>query len=289
MKNEIRQIPLKEIDDFPEHPFRVCTDTEMAQLTQSILEHGVITPIILRHKEYGRYEIISGHRRRRACELAGMDAVPAEVRQLSRDEAIMLMVDANLQRSVILPSEKAFAYKMRLEAMKRQGQRIDLSSAPVGSKLRSRSYDELAEQVGESHTQIQRYIRLTELIPSFLQLVDEGKLPMRQAVDLSYLSREEQQTVLELMEDLGRRPSLTQTSELKQLSREGGFDRDVAEELLIEEKPREERIALSMERFRKLIPNRMSQKQAEEIILKALAFYLRHLELERLREQEYER
>ncbi|MCR4805365.1 MAG: ParB/RepB/Spo0J family partition protein [Clostridia bacterium] len=289
MKNEVRQIPLKQIDDFPEHPFRVCTDADMAQLTQSILEHGVISPVILRQKEDGRYEIISGHRRRRACELAGLDAVPAVVRQLSRDEAILLMVDSNLQRSVILPSEKAFAYKMRLEAMKRQGQRTDLRSAPVGSKLRSRSYDELAEQVGESHTQIQRYIRLTELIPPLLQMVDEGKLPMRQAVDLSYLSREEQQTVLELMEDMGRRPSLKQSFVLKQLSREGGFDRDAAEELLSEEKPQEKRIALSMERFRKLIPIRMPQKQAEEIILKALAFYLRHLEMERLREQEYER
>ncbi len=288
MKTEIRQIPLNQIDDFPGHPFRVNVDRDMAQLVESVKAYGVISPIMLRLKNDGRYEIISGHRRRRACQLAGLETVPAEVKELTREEATILMVDSNLQRCVILPSEKAFAYKMRLEAMKRQGQRTDLS-APVGSKLRSRSYDELAELVGESHTQIQRYIRLTELIPPLLQQVDDGLLPMRQAVELSYLLPEEQETVLELMDELERRPSLAQACELKALSKDGEFDSDAAEDILSEDRPKEKRIAIPMERIRKVIPQSMSHKQLEEIIFKALEVYHRHLEMERLREQEYYR
>ena len=190
----IYDIPLSEIDDFPNHPFKVKMDEDMNQLVQSVKERGIITPVTLRQKEDGRYEIVSGHRRRKACELAGLERVPAEIKELSRDEAIILMVESNLQRSIILPSEKAFSYKMRLEAMKRQGQRTDLTSTPVVSK--SRSNEELAEQIGESREQVRRYIRLTELIPELLDMVDENKIAFRPAVELSYLTETEQHNLL---------------------------------------------------------------------------------------------
>ena len=187
---KIFQIPIEEIDEFPDHPFQVRMDEDMEQLVESIKERGVITPVTLRKKEGGRYEIVSGHRRTKACELAGLSAVPAEIKDLTRDEAIILMVESNLQRSVILPSEKAFSYKMRLEAMNRQGERTDLTSTPLVSK--SRTNEELGKQVNESREQIRRYIRLTELIPELLQLVDEGKIALRPAVEISYLTKEEQ-------------------------------------------------------------------------------------------------
>lgn len=183
----IYDIPLSEIDDFPDHPFKVKLDEDMDQLVQSIKERGIITPVTLRPKEDGRYEIVSGHRRRKACELAGFDTVKAEVREMTRDEAIILMVESNLQRSVILPSEKAFSYKMRLEAMNRQGQRTDLTFCPVGTKLNSAG--EIAQQSSDSERQVFRYIRLTELIPELLDLVDEGRIAFRPAVELSYLQK----------------------------------------------------------------------------------------------------
>lgn len=192
----IYDIPLSEIDDFPNHPFKVKMDEDMNQLVQSVKERGVITPITLRQKEDGRYEIVSGHRRRKACELAGLERVPAEIKELSRDEAIILMVESNLQRSIILPSEKAFSYKMRLEAMKRQGQRTDLTSDPMGPKSGERSNEKLAEVVNESSSQIKRYIRLTELIPELLDMVDENKIAFRPAVELSYLTETEQHNLL---------------------------------------------------------------------------------------------
>ena len=191
----IYDIPLSEIDDFPDHPFKVKLDEDMDQLVQSIKERGIITPVTLRPKEDGRYEIVSGHRRRKACELAGFDTVKAEVREMTRDETIILMVESNLQRSVILPSEKAFSYKMRLEAMNRQGQRTDLTSVPVAQKSTSREL--LGKEVGESQDQVRRYIRLTELIPELLDLVDEGRIAFRPAVELSYLQKEEQSALLE--------------------------------------------------------------------------------------------
>ena len=191
----IYDIPLSEIDDFPDHPFKVKLDEDMDQLVQSIKERGIITPVTLRPKEDGRYEIVSGHRRKKACELAGFDTVKAEVREMTRDEGIILMVESNLQRSAILPSEKAFSYKMRLEAMNRQGQRSDLTSTPVVSK--SRSNEELGSEHGESREQVRRYIRLTELIPELLDLVDEGRIAFRPAVELSYLQKEEQSALLE--------------------------------------------------------------------------------------------
>lgn len=192
----IYDIPISEIDDFPDHPFKVKIDEDMDQLVQSIKERGIITPVTLRPKEDGRYEIVSGHRRKKACELAGFETVKAEVREMTRDEAIILMVESNLQRSTILPSEKAFSYKMRLEAMKRQqGERTDLTSVPVGQKLSSREI--LAENSPDSNTQIQRYIRLTELIPELLDMVDESRIALRPAVELSYLKKEEQSALLE--------------------------------------------------------------------------------------------
>ncbi len=287
---DIKQIPLTQIDDFPEHPFQVRMDEDMDQLVESVKSRGIITPITLRQKEDGRYEIVSGHRRRKACELAGLETVPAEIKELTRDEAIILMVESNLQRSVILPSEKAFAYKMRLEAMNRQGQRTDITSDPVGPKSGERSNQELSNAVGDSTTQIKRYVRLTELQPTLLDQVDEGKIAMRPAVELSYLSAEEQEELVEAMEMADATPSHAQAIKMRKFSQEGRLTPEVIESIMTEEKPNQkEKLYVSMDRFRKLIPTHVPQKQAEDILFKALEFYLRHLEMQRLREQEYER
>jgi len=284
----IQQIPLTEVDDFPEHPFQVRMDEDMDQLVESVKSRGIITPITLRKKEDGRYEIVSGHRRRKACELAGLETVPAEIKELTRDEAIILMVESNLQRSVILPSEKAFAYKMRLEAMNRQGERTDLTSRPVGTK--SRSDEQLASEVPDSARQIQRYVRLTELRPGLLDRVDDGKIAMRPAVELSYLKEEEQESLVEAMEMADATPSHAQAIKMRKFSQEGKLSPEVIESIMTEEKPNQkEKLYVSMDRFRKLIPSRVPQKQAEDLLFKALEFYLRHLELQRQREQEYER
>ena len=194
---KIYDIPIELIDDFPDHPFKVKMDEDMDQLVESIKERGLITPITLRPKEDGRYEVVSGHRRKKACEIAGLSYVKADVREMGRDEAIILMVESNLQRSVILPSEKAFSYKMRLEALKRQGKRVDLTSDPLGPKLGERSNELVAKESGDSATQIKRYIRLTELVPELLDIVDEGRSAMRPAVELSYLKKDEQEYLLE--------------------------------------------------------------------------------------------
>ena len=196
---KIFDIPLSEIDDFPDHPYKVKEDEDMDQLVQSIKDNGILTPVTLRRKEDGRYEVVAGHRRKRACELAGIPTLRAEIKDLTRDEAVILMVESNYQRSKILPSEKAFAYKMRLEAMNRQGQRLDLTSVPVGPKLGERSNDALSKETGDSSSQIKRYIRLTNLIPDILEMVDEGRIAFRPAVELSYLSEAEQAYLLEEM------------------------------------------------------------------------------------------
>ena len=231
----IYDIPLSEIDDFPDHPFKVKLDEDMDQLVQSIKERGIITPVTLRPKEDGRYEIVSGHRRKKACELAGFDTVKAEVREMTRDEAIILMVESNLQRSVILPSEKAFSYKMRLEAMKRQGQRTDLTLSPVETKLRSSEL--IAQNSGDSRAQVDRYIRLTELIPELLDLVDEGRIAFRPAVELSYLQKEEQNALLEQIAYADATPSLAQAIKLKRFSQDGKLNNEVIESIMSEEKP----------------------------------------------------
>ena len=220
----IYDIPLSEIDDFPDHPFKVKLDEDMDQLVQSIKERGIITPVTLRPNEDGRYEIVSGHRRKKACELAGFDTVKAEVREMTRDEAIILMVESNLQRSVILPSEKAFSYKMRLEAMNRQGQRTDLTSGPVVPKFSS---DALGDKAVESGRQVSRYIRLTELIPELLDLVDEGRIAFRPAVELSYLQKEEQSALLEQIAYADATPSLAQAIKLKRFSQDGKLNNEV--------------------------------------------------------------
>ena len=232
---KIYDIPLSEIDDFPDHPFKVKDDEDMLQLVESVRARGIITPITLRQKEDGRYEIVSGHRRRKACEIAGFETIPAEIKELTRDEAIILMVESNLQRSVILPSEKAFSYKMRLEAMKRQqGERTDLTSAPVEQKS---SRELLAENSPDSHAQIQRYIRLTWLIPELLQLVDDGKIALRPAVELSYLNDWEQEDLLNAMDLADATPSHAQAIKMRKFSAENKLTPEVIESIMCEEKP----------------------------------------------------
>lgn len=277
---KIFDIPLTEIDDFPDHPFKVRLDEDMEQLIESVKSRGVITPITLRRKEDGRYEIVSGHRRRKACELAGLETVPAEIKELTRDEAIILMVESNLQRSVILPSEKAFSYKMRLEAMKRQGQRTDLTSSPVGMKSDGKqSLDIIGEAVGESRNQVHRYIRLTELVPELLDLVDEGKIAMRSAVELSYLNDEEQQDLLPAMELADATPSHAQAIKMRKFSQDGKLTPEVIESIMCEEKPNQkEKVSIRYEDARKYIPSSVPYKDTGAFILKALEYYYRHLE-----------
>ena len=275
---KIFDIPLTEIDDFPDHPFKVRLDEDMEQLVESVKSRGVITPITLRRKEDGRYEIVSGHRRRKACELAGLATVPAEIKKLTRDEAIILMVESNLQRSVILPSEKAFSYKMRLEAMKRQqGERTDLTSVPVGQKLSTREM--IAENAPDSNTQIQRYIRFTELAPELLDLVDEGKIAMRPAVELSYLNDKEQQDLLPAMELADATPSHAQAIKMRKFSQDGKLTPEVIESIMCEEKPNQkEKVSIRYEDARKYIPSSVPNKETGAFILKALEYYHRHLE-----------
>lgn len=281
----IYDIPLSEIDDFPNHPFKVKMDEDMNQLVQSVKERGVITPITLRQKEDGRYEIVSGHRRRKACELAGLERVPAEIKELSRDEAIILMVESNLQRSIILPSEKAFSYKMRLEAMKRQGQRTDLTSDPMGPKSGERSNEKLAEVVNESSSQIKRYIRLTELIPELLDMVDENKIAFRPAVELSYLTETEQHNLLNSISYNDATPSLPQAIRLKEFSKAGKLSAEVIEAILGEEKPNQhEKISFKAERLRPYIPSSVPLEKTEDYIIKALEYYQRARERQK-REQ----
>jgi len=280
----IREIPLSEIDDFPDHPFKVKLDADMDELVQSVKERGIITPITLRQKEDGRYEIVSGHRRRKACELAGLDAVKAEVKELSRDEAIILMVESNLQRTVILPSEKAFSYKMRLEAMKRQGARTDLTSRPLVGKLESS--DIMGQSMGESGRQIQRYIRLTELISPLLDLVDEGRIAFRPAVELSYLQKAEQESLLESITYEDATPSLAQAIKMKAFSKEGRLNGDVILSILSEEKPNQkEKFTFRAERLRKFIPASIPPEKTEDYVLKALEHYHRYRERQRAQER----
>ena len=281
----IYDIPLSEIDDFPDHPFKVKLDEDMDQLVQSIKERGIITPVTLRPKEDGRYEIVSGHRRRKACELAGFDTVKAEVREMTRDEAIILMVESNLQRSVILPSEKAFSYKMRLEAMNRQGQRTDLTCDPVGHKLQGmKSVEIVAESSPDSKTQVQRYIRLTELIPELLDLVDEGRIAFRPAVELSYLQKEEQGALLEQIAYADATPSLAQAIKLKRFSQDGKLNNEVIESIMSEEKPNQrEKINIKYAEARRFIPASVPYEKTGEYILKALEYYHRYQERQKSR------
>ena len=277
---KIYNIPLSEIDDFPDHPFQVRLDEDMDHLVESVRERGVITPITLRRKTDGRYEIVSGHRRRKACELAGFATVPAEIKELTRDEAIILMVESNLQRSTILPSEKAFSYKMRLEAMKRQGQRTDLTFCPMGTKLNSAG--EIARQSSDSERQVFRYIRLTELIPDLLTMVDEGRIALRPAVELSYLGKLEQQDLAAAIGLSLATPSHAQAIKLRVFSKEGKLSPAVIESIMCEEKPnQQEKINIKYAEARKYIPSSVPYEQTGAYILKALEYYHRHLERQR--------
>ena len=285
--SKIRDIPLSEIDEFPDHPFKVFIDEDMEQLVDSIKRNGVMTPATVRLKEDGRYELISGHRRKKACELAGLETLKCEVKDLSRDEAIIVMVESNLQRSAILPSEKAFAYKMRLEAMNRQGQRTDLTCSPMGNKLQGKkSSDELAEKVGESKNQIFRYIRLTELVPEILQMVDDRQIAFRPAVEISYLSEEQQYTLFEAMEYSDATPSLAQAIKMKKFMQDGKLTNEVIQSIMEEEKPNQkEKPAFRDERITKLIPKSVPRGQESDFVVKALEFYNRHLQRQRSQER----
>ncbi len=285
--SKIREISIEEIDEFPDHPFKVLMDEDMEQLVDSVRRSGVMTPATVRQKEDGRYELISGHRRKKACELAGLETLKCEVKELTRDEAIIVMVESNLQRTTILPSEKAFAYKMRLEAMKRQGQRTDLTCSPVGNKLQGvKSSDELAEKVGESKNQIFRYIRLTELVPEILQMIDERQIAFRPAVEISYLSEEQQYTLLEAMGYNDATPSLAQAIKMKKFMQEGKLTDGVIQSIMQEEKPNQkEKPAFKDERITKLIPKSIPRGQETDFVVKALEFYNRHLQRQRGQER----
>ena len=275
---KIYDIPLSEIDDFPDHPFHVRNDEDMDQLVESIKERGIITPVMLRKKEDGRYEMISGHRRKRACEIIGMETIKAEIRELTRDDAILLMVDSNLQRTTILPSEKAFAYKMRMDAIRRQGERTDLTSRPVGEKL---SVDIVSNLSGDSTRQIHRYIRLTKLDPDLLCMVDEGRIALRPAVELSYLQPEEQAALVETIAYQDATPSLAQAIKMRAFSKEGRLNPDVTLSILSEEKPNQrEKISFRADRLRKYIPSSIPPRETENYVLKALEHYRRVWEKE---------
>lgn len=271
------------ISDFPNHPFKVKQDEAMAEMVDSVKQYGVLVPALVRPKADGSYEMIAGHRRKCAATLAGITEMPCIVRNLTDDEATIIMVDSNLQRETILPSEKAFAYKMKLEAIKRQGQRSDLTSTPLVSK--SRSNEELGQKNGDSREQVRRYIRLTELIPPMLDMVDNGKIAFRPAVELSYLSKEQQQSLYDTMECEDCTPSLAQAIKMKEFSRDGKLTEGVILSIMQEEKPNQrEKPAFRDERITRLIPKSIPRGQETDFVIRALEFYNRHLQ--RRRDQE---
>lgn len=284
--SKIRDIPLSQIDDFPDHPFKVKDDEDMMQLIESIKERGIITPATVRLKNDGRYELISGHRRKRACELAGFETLRCEVVELTKDEATILMVESNYQRSQILPSEKAFAYKMRLDAMKRQGQRTDLTSDPVGPKLGSyRSNIVLSEQTNDSASQIKRYIRLTNLVPELLEFVDEGRIKMRPAVELSYLDEDCQRDIVDEIDMNEVTPSHDQAIRMRKFYDEGKLTTEVIQAIMSEEKPNQrEKLVFRGDRVRKLIPKSIPLSETEDYVCKALEHYNKFLQRNRDRD-----
>ena len=276
----IRDIPLDQIDDMPNHPYKVRMDEDMEALTESVRTNGIITPVILRKKEDGRFECAAGHRRRKAAELAGHTTIRAEVREMTRDEAIILMVDSNLQRTTILPSEKAFSYKMRLEAMKRQAGRPPKNYSPVGNNFAGATSSELmAEETGESKNQIFRYIRLTNLVPDLLDMVDEGRIAFRPAVELSYLTEQEQRDLLETISYEDATPSLAQAIKMKEFSKAGKLNADVILSIMCERKPNQaEKISFRTERLKPFLPKNITPKETEDYVLKALEHYHRYRE-----------
>ena len=275
--SKIRDIPLELIDDFPDHPFKVRDDEDMMQLVESVKERGVITPATVRQKEDGRYELVSGHRRKRACELAGFETLRSEIVDLNRDEATILMVESNFQRSEILPSEKAFAYKMRLEAMKRQAGRPRKENvSPVGTNLRTD--EQIAQETGDSRNQIHRYVRLTNLVPELLEFVDEGRIKMRPAVELSYLDEDCQRDVVDEIDLNDATPSHDQTIRMRKLFNEGNLTTESIHAVMSEEKPNQkEKIVLRGDRVRQLIPKNIPVSQTEDFVCKALEHYNKFL------------
>ena len=273
----IQEIPLDQIDDMPNHPYKVRMDEDMEALVESVKNHGIITPVILRQKEDGRYECASGHRRRKAAELAGFTTIQAEVREMTRDEAIIIMAHSNRQRSKILPSEKAFSYKMEMEALSRQGKRTDLTLSPVATKLDAAA--SVGEKSGESRDQVFRYIRLTYLAPALLDMVDEGRIAFRPAVELSYLTEQEQADLLETISYEDATPSLAQAIKMKDFSREGRLNADVILSIMCEQKPNQkEKISFRTEKLKPYLPKDITPKQTEDYILKALEYYQRYRE-----------
>ena len=271
----VKDISIYEITDFPNHPFKVKMDDKMLETIESVRDHGVLVPALVREKPTGGYEMISGHRRKMASELAGKETMPCIVRNLSDDQAVIVMVDSNLQREEILPSEKAFAYKMKLEAMKRQAGRPRKNSVPVAQEFRGKTSREiLGEQVGESQDQIRRYIRLTELIPEILEMVDDKKISMRPAVELSYLTKEEQEILYDTMESEACTPSHAQAIKIRKFSAEGRLNEDVLLSIMAEEKPNQvEQWKIPKNRLKKYFPSGTSQQKMEETIIKALELY----------------
>lgn len=279
-KERLTEIPLTAIRDFPDHPYQVKDDENMMELVESVKTYGLLQPVLVRPLSDGTYEMVSGHRRKRAFELAGIEKIPARVKELSRDDAILMMVDSNLQRDEILPSEKAFAYKMRLDAMSRQGKRTDLTCAPVEHKSHNaKSRDVLAEAVGESREQIRRYIRLTELIPDLLALVDEKRIALRPAVEISYLSPEAQGWLYEAIGFADATPSHAQTIKMRKFFEEGKLTQEVVESIMEEEKPNQRvKPAFKDKRIMNLIPRTLAPDQQSEYVVKALQYYNRFLE-----------
>lgn len=270
--SKIRDIPLIEIDDFPEHPFKVRDDEDMIQLVESVKKRGVITPATVRQKENGRYELVSGHRRKRACELAGFESLRCEIVNLDRDAATILMVESNYQRSQILPSEKAFAYKMRLDALSRQGKRTDLTSDPVGGKWNGKETAQMiGEQSGDSQTQVRRYIRLTNLVTELLDLVDEGEIKMRPAVELSYLDEDCQRAIVDEIDLNQCTPSHDQSIRMRKMFEEGKLTPEAITAIMTEQKPNQrERFIIRGDRVRSLIPKSVPLDQTEEYIVNAI-------------------
>lgn len=273
-REAVMDIPLTEISEFPNHPFKVRMDENMQEMADSVRQYGVLVPVLVRPKSEGGYEMVAGHRRMKASELAGNATISCIVRELSDDEAIIVMVDSNLQREKLLPSEKAFAYKMKLDAMRRQGLRTDLTSAPLEPKSHSRSNEELAAQSPDSRAQIQRYIRLTHLIPELLEMVDENKIAMRPAVELSYLTEREQQALCSTMECEECTPSHVQAIKLRDFSKEGKLTDEVILSIMQEEKPNQkEQFRIPKDRLSKFFAPGTPAQKIEETIVKALEFY----------------
>ena len=274
----IQDIPLDQIDDMPNHPYKVRMDEDMDILVESVKSYGIITPVILRKKEDGRFECAAGHRRRRAAEITGFTTIRAEVRDMSRDDAIIVMAHSNRQRSRILPSEKAFSYKMELEALKRQGKRTDLTSSPMGMKLEGRqTLDLIGQESGDGRNQVHRYIRLTNLIPELLDMVDEGRIAFRPAVELSYLKESEQRDLLETISYEEATPSLSQAIKMKEFSKAGRLNADVILSIMCERKPNQvEKIVFRSDRLKPYLPKNITPKETEDYVLKALEHYHRY-------------